>query len=215
MRTSSTVLALLFAGKISASQVSSKLQASQVVNGGASFAPNVSTFDEAKLGTPSERFFLTHESLGHQMDSVMADIKAADAAFVTTQMQALRDALTCSESLARLFPEDIAGNNTEMIKIASAFLNHAHTAVDGMPAEAPIREELSIINAIIKAASCPTCDVTGNTTTAIDGNAEITTPNTTGPEDADTTTPDDTAATTIDTTDCTRHEMVNDPSAAD
>lgn len=161
-----------------------------------SFVPNISTFDDSKLGTVSERFFLTHTALGHQMDSVIADVLAHDQSVDVTQMKALKEALTCSESLARLFPDDVEGNNAEMIKIASAFLNHAHAGVDNRPAEDPIREELALINAIIKAASCPDCSLMSDE------------PTDTTPVDTPEVDPN-----VPDVMDFTQHEIVENPDA--
>ena len=137
------------------------------------------------------------------MDKVIADILASNDAIDMTQLKALKEALACSESLARLFPDDIEANNKEMIKIAAAFLNHAYATVDGMPAKDPIREELSVINSIIKACKCPNCAPTEPNDNPIepDGTDPISNPG--GNE------------TIIDPTDFTQHDMVTDPSAVD
>jgi hypothetical protein len=121
----------------------------------ATWTPNTAEFDQSRLGTESERFFLRHSTLGHQMDQAMADLKAQSAN--TEQMQLLRDSLECSENLAKLFPDDVVGNTAEMNKIAGAFLNNAMKEAEASGAKSPVLEELSIINSIINAGNCPSC----------------------------------------------------------
>jgi hypothetical protein len=172
-----TLAVALFMHDTNAVSVSAKLQkpaktcakANMLAQQNSEWSPDYNNFDEARLGTPSERFFLTHEALGGQMEAVIAALGATsgDAAH-QEKLQLLRDSLECSESLAKLFPDDIVGNSAEMSKIATAFLNNAFDLMATSGANDPVvMEHLSIINDIVNAAKCPACD-SGNYAAATD-----------------------------------------------
>lgn len=68
---------------------------------------NYSTFDETRLGTDLDRFFLSIGAVRNLMIKVIADVQAVNSSFDVTQMNELKESLTCVETLARLFPEDL------------------------------------------------------------------------------------------------------------
>lgn len=86
---------------------------------------NYSTFDQNKLGTESERFFLAIGALKNLMTKVITDVHSVNTTFDDSQMKELRESLACVESLARLFPDDLQESVAEMVKITSGFLNHS------------------------------------------------------------------------------------------
>lgn len=123
------------------------------------------------MGTPFERFELTHDALAGQMDKVIQIIKARNDAdkdksndVNLEQMVELRESLASSKKMAALFERDVEGNTRDMNRIAAAFLDNAFSKYQAIESEENKKAlweatdlNLVLIQNIIEAGECETC----------------------------------------------------------